>query len=65
MAPMAKELSCFTFAFCLLLPAQELNNILETLHLLRSPVNAQRPFSALAHAEAGKETPESQELKLK
>jgi len=49
-----------------MLPAQELNNILETLHLLRSPANAQRLFSALERAEAGKGTPESlEELQAK
>ncbi|NET54856.1 MAG: prevent-host-death protein [Symploca sp. SIO2E6] len=44
-----------------MLPAEELSSILETLHLLRSPANAQRLFSALARAEAGKGIPESLE----
>ncbi|NEQ67308.1 MAG: prevent-host-death family protein [Symploca sp. SIO2D2] len=49
-----------------MLPAEELSSILETLHLLRSPANAQRLFSALARAEAGKGTPESlEELQAK
>ena len=43
------------------LPAQELSSILETLHLLRSPANAQRLFRAIARAQAGQGTPESLE----
>lgn len=43
------------------LPARELTSILETLHLLRSPTNAQRLFRAIARAEAGHGTPESLE----
>jgi antitoxin YefM len=43
------------------LPARELSSILETLHLLRSPANAQRLFRAIARAEAGQGTPESLE----
>ena len=35
-----------------LLPADELSSILETLHLLRSPKNAQRLFEAIAESEA-------------
>ena len=44
-----------------MLPARELTSILETLHLLRSPNNAQRLFRAIAGAEAGDGTPESLE----
>lgn len=44
-----------------LLPAQELSNILETLALLRSPVNAQRLFSAIARAESAEGTPQTLE----
>ncbi len=43
------------------LPARKLTSILETLHLLRSPNNAQRLFRAIARAEAGDGTPESLE----
>lgn len=42
-----------------MLPAKELSSLLETLHLLRSPTNAQRLFSALERAEAGQGTPQS------
>ncbi len=35
-----------------LLPAEELSSILETLHLLRSPKNAERLFAAIAESEA-------------
>jgi antitoxin YefM len=42
-----------------MLPAAELSSILETLHLLRSPANAQRLFQALARAEAGEGTAQS------
>jgi len=35
-----------------LLPAEELSSILETLHLLRSPANAERLFAAIAESEA-------------
>ncbi len=35
-----------------LLPADELSSILETLHLLRSPKNAQRLFEAISESEA-------------
>lgn len=38
-----------------LLPADELSSILETLHLLRSPKNAQRLFEAIAESEARNE----------
>ena len=47
-----------------LIPAQELSNILETLALLRSPVNAQRLFAAIARAESAEGTPQTlEELK--
>ncbi|MEM8640056.1 MAG: prevent-host-death protein [Cyanobacteria bacterium P01_G01_bin.54] len=42
-----------------MLPAQELGNLLDTLHLLRSPTNAQRLFSAMSRAEAGQGIPQS------
>ena len=48
-----------------MLPAKELSSLLETLHLLRSPTNAQRLFSALERAESGQGTPQSlDELKM-
>lgn len=42
-----------------MLPAKELSSLLETLHLLRSPTNAQHLFSALERADAGQGTPQS------
>ena len=42
-----------------LIPAAELTGLLETAHLLRSPVNARRLMKALRRAEAGKGTPSS------
>ena len=44
-----------------LLPASELESILETAHLLRSPRNAQRLLTALARARDGEVRPESVE----
>ena len=44
-----------------MLPAKELSSILETLHLLRSPVNAQRLFQAIARSESGESLPQSLE----
>lgn len=47
-----------------MLPAKELNSILETLHLLRSPANAQRLHDAIARANAGEGVEQSlEELK--
>lgn len=43
-----------------LLPAEELSSILETLHLLRSPTNAERLFQAIAESEARDNLPESE-----
>lgn len=43
-----------------LLPAEELSSILETLHLLRSPANAQRLFEAIAISEARDDLPASE-----
>ena len=43
-----------------LLPAEELSSILETLHLLRSPANAERLFEAIAESEARDKLPESE-----
>lgn len=40
-----------------LLPATELAGLLETAHLLRSPRNARRLFTALHRAERGKTKP--------
>lgn len=42
-----------------LVAADELSSILETLHLLRSPKNADRLLSALRDAKAGKGKPRS------
>ena len=42
-----------------LVPAEELNSLLETAHLLRSPKNAQRLLTALQRAVRGKGEPES------
>ncbi|MEM9220202.1 MAG: type II toxin-antitoxin system Phd/YefM family antitoxin [Cyanobacteria bacterium P01_F01_bin.150] len=48
-----------------MLPAKELSSLLETLHLLRSPTNAQRLFSALERAGSNQGTPKSlDELKM-
>ena len=44
-----------------MLSARELSSILETLHLLRSPANAQRLFRAMERAEAGQGMPQSVE----
>jgi len=40
-----------------LISAKELSSLLETVHLLRSPKNAQRLLSALKYALAGKGEP--------
>lgn len=45
-----------------LVAADELSSILETLHLLRSPKNADRLLSALRDAKAGKGKPRSVRL---
>ena len=42
-----------------LIPAEELAGLLETAHLLRSPKNAQRLFSALRRAEKRIGVPQS------
>jgi len=42
-----------------LVAADELNSLLETAHLLRSPRNAERLLSALKRASQGKGKPES------
>jgi len=42
-----------------LIPAEELAGLLETAHLLRSPQNARRLFSALRRAEKQSGTPRS------
>ena len=42
-----------------LVAADELNGLLETAHLLRSPKNAERLFSALQRASQRKGKPES------
>ena len=42
-----------------LLPASELAGLVETAHLLRSPVNARRLLAALRRAERGKQKPTS------
>ena len=42
-----------------MLPADELAGLMETAHLLRSPKNAQRLFSALRRAKSGKGKPET------
>lgn len=42
-----------------LVSAEELESLLETAHLLRSPRNAQRLLSALQRAQARKTTPSS------
>jgi len=44
-----------------LLPAEELSSILETLHLLRSPKNAQRLFEAINESEGRDEVEISSE----
>lgn len=43
-----------------LLPAEELSSILETLHLLRSPGNAERLFEAIAESETRDNLAESE-----
>ena len=40
-----------------MLPAAELEGLLETAHLLRSPKNAERLLNALARARAGGDEP--------
>ena len=48
-----------------LIAADELNSLLETVHLLRSPANADRLLAALRRAEEGTETPQTlEELRL-
>jgi antitoxin YefM len=42
-----------------MISADELNSLLETAHLLRSPQNAERLLAALERARAGSETPQS------
>jgi antitoxin YefM len=42
-----------------LISADELFNLLETAHLLRSPKNAERLFSALEHAQKNEGQPSS------
>jgi antitoxin YefM len=42
-----------------LIAADELTNLLETAHLLRSPANAERLLAALARARQGSGTPQS------
>ena len=42
-----------------LIPADELNSLLETAHLLRSPANAKRLLAALRRAKQGKGKPQS------
>jgi antitoxin YefM len=44
-----------------LVPAQELESLMETAHLLRSPKNARRLLSALRRAEGRTGRPESVE----
>ncbi|MGB6945458.1 MAG: type II toxin-antitoxin system prevent-host-death family antitoxin [Bryobacteraceae bacterium] len=44
-----------------LIPAEELNSLMETAHLLRSPANAKRLLSALRRAERKKERPSTVE----
>ena len=41
-----------------LIPADELNSLLETAHLLRSPANAKRLLAALRRAKQGKGKPQ-------
>lgn len=43
-----------------LLPAEELSSILETLHLLRSPANAERLLEAIEESEARDNLAESE-----
>ena len=42
-----------------MIPADELNGLMETAHLLRSPKNAQRLLAALHRASGGKRKPAS------
>jgi antitoxin YefM len=42
-----------------LIAADELAGLLETIHLLRSPANAERLLAALERAKAGIDTPSS------
>lgn len=44
-----------------IIAADELESLTETAHLLRSPRNAERLFSALARARAGEGRPETVE----
>jgi antitoxin YefM len=44
-----------------LISAAELNSLLETAHLLRSPKNAERLLTALARAQSWTTTPQSVE----
>jgi len=44
-----------------LIAADELAGLMETAHLLRSPKNAERLLTALAHARAGTIAPQSVE----
>ena len=45
-----------------LISAAELNSLLETAHLLRSPKNAERLLAALARAQRRTTTPQSVEV---
>jgi len=47
-----------------ILAADELSNILETLHLLRSPANAQKLMAAMERADAIKNEPETKSESL-
>ena len=47
-----------------ILAADELNNILETLHLFRSPANAQKLIAAMERADAIENEPESRSESL-
>ncbi|MBK7918039.1 MAG: type II toxin-antitoxin system prevent-host-death family antitoxin [Caldilineaceae bacterium] len=44
-----------------IISADELNSLLETAHLLRSPKNAERLLTALERARSGSEAPQSLE----
>jgi antitoxin YefM len=43
----------------IMISADELNSLLETAHLLRSPKNAERLLAALERTRANSETPQS------
>ncbi|MBE2221402.1 MAG: type II toxin-antitoxin system Phd/YefM family antitoxin [Anaerolineae bacterium] len=45
----------------IMISADELNSLLETAHLLRSPKNAERLLTALERARANSESPQSVE----